>query len=50
MDLNYQMKIKKYETVFKNIKMDIQEKRRIVKLQLKKHHLTNIVIFQIIQI
>ncbi len=43
-------KIKKYETVFENIKMDIQEKRVIVKIQLKKHHLTNSVIFQIIQI
>ena len=29
-------KIKKYETVFENIKMDIQEKGMVVKLQLKK--------------
>ena len=29
-------KIKKYETVFENIKMDIQEKRMIAKIQLKK--------------
>ncbi len=43
-------KIKKYETVFENIKMGIQEKGMIVKLQLKKHHLTNSAIFQIIQI
>jgi hypothetical protein len=50
MDLNYQKIIKKYETVFENIKIDIQEKRMIVKIQLKKHHLTNSVIFQIIQI
>jgi len=54
MDLNYQMIIKKYETVFQNIKMDIQEKGMIVKIQLKiqlkKHLLTNSAIFQIIQI
>ena len=43
-------KIKKYETVFQNIKMDIQENGMIVKIQLKKHLLTNSVIFQIIQI
>jgi len=43
-------KIKKYETVFQNIKMDIQEKDMIVKIQLKKHILTNSTIFQIIQI
>ncbi len=43
-------KIKKYETVFENIKMDIQEKGMVVKIQLKKHHLTNSTIFQIIQI
>ena len=43
-------KIKKYETVFQNIKMDIQEKGMIVKIQLKKHLLTNSAIFQIIQI
>ncbi len=43
-------KIKKYETVFENIKMDIQEKGMVVKLQLKKQHLTNSTIFQIIQI
>ena len=41
---------KKYETVFENIKMDIQEKGMVVKLQLKKQHLTNSAIFQIIQI
>lgn len=43
-------KIKKYETVFQNIKMDIQENGMIVKIQLKKYLLTNSVIFQIIQI
>jgi len=43
-------KIKKYETVFQNIKMDIQENSTIVKIQLKKHLLTNSTIFQIIQI
>jgi len=43
-------KIKKYETVFQNIKMDIRENGMIVKIQLKKHLLTNSVIFQIIQI
>ena len=43
-------KIKKYETVFQNIKMDIQEKGMVVKIQLKKHLLTNSAIFQIIQI
>jgi len=43
-------KIKKYETVFQNIKMDIQENGMIVKIQLKKHLLTNSAIFQIIQI
>jgi len=43
-------KIKKYETSFQNIKMDIQEKGMIVKIQLKKHLLTNSAIFQIIQI
>ncbi len=43
-------KIKKYETVFQNIKMDIQENGMIVKIQLKKYLLTNSIIFQIIQI
>ena len=43
-------KIKKYETVFQNIKMDIQENGMIVKIQLKKHLLRNSTIFQIIQI
>jgi len=43
-------KIKKYETVFQNIKMDIQENGMIVKIQLKKHLLRNSAIFQIIQI
>jgi type II secretory pathway component PulF len=43
-------KIKKYETVFQNIKMDIQENGMSVKIQLKKHLLTNSTIFQIIQI
>ena len=43
-------KIKKYETVFQNIKMDIQENAMIVKIQLKKQILTNSAIFQIIQI
>jgi len=47
---NDNKKIKKYETVFENIKMDIQEKGMIVKIQLKKHLLTNSAIFQIIQI
>jgi len=47
---NDNKKIKKYETVFQNIKMDIQEKGMIVKIQLKKHLLTNSTIFQIIQI
>lgn len=42
-------KIKKYETIFQNIKMDIQENKMIVKIQLKKHLLTNSAIFQIIQ-
>ncbi len=43
-------KIKKYETVFQKIKMDIKKNGMIVKIQLKKHLLTNSVIFQIIQI
>ena len=43
-------KIKKYETVFENIQMDIQENGMIVKLQLKKDLLTNSAILQIIQI
>ena len=43
-------KIKKYETVFQNIKMDIEENSMIVKIQLKKHLLTNSAILQIIQI
>ena len=47
---NDNKKIKKYETVFQNIKMDIQENAMIVKIQLKKHLLTNSAIFQIIQI
>jgi hypothetical protein len=47
---NDNKKIKKYETVFQNIKMDIQENGMIVKIQLKKHLLTNSSIFQIIQI
>jgi len=47
---NDNKKIKKYETVFQNIKMDIQENGMIVKMQLKKHLLTNSAIFQIIQI
>jgi len=47
---NDNKKIKKYETVFQNIKMDIQENGMIVKIQLKKHLLTNSAIFQIIQI
>jgi len=47
---NDNKKIKKYETVFQNIKMDIQENGMSVKIQLKKHLLTNSVIFQIIQI
>jgi len=47
---NDNKKIKKYETVFQNIKMDIQENGMIVKIQFKKHLLTNSAIFQIIQI
>ncbi len=47
---NDNKKIKKYETVFQNIKMDIQENGMMVKIQLKKHLLTNSAIFQIIQI
>lgn len=47
---NDNKKIKKYETVFQNIKMDIQENGMIVKIQLKKHLLTNSAILQIIQI
>jgi len=47
---NDNKKIKKYETVFQNIKMDIQENGMRVKIQLKKHLLTNSAIFQIIQI
>ncbi len=47
---NDNKKIKKYETDFQNIKMDIQENGMIVKIQLKKHLLTNSAIFQIIQI
>jgi len=47
---NDNKKIKKYETVFQNIKMDIQEKGMIVKIQLKKHLLTNSAILEIIQI
>ena len=43
-------KIKKYETVFQNIKMDIQENGMMVKIQLKKPLLTNSSIFQIIRI
>ncbi len=43
-------KIKKYETVFQKIKIDIKKNGMIVKIQLKKHLLTNSVIFQIIQI
>lgn len=43
-------KIKKYETVFQNIKMDIQDSGMMVKIQLKNHLLTNSTIFQIIQI
>ncbi len=43
-------KIKKYETVFQNIKMDIEENGMMVKIQLKKHLLTNSAILQIIQI
>ena len=43
-------KIKKYEAAFQNIKMDIQEDRMIVKIQLKKHLLTNSLILQTIQI
>jgi len=47
---NDNKKIKKYETVFQNIKMNIQENDMIVRIQLKKHLLTNSTIFQIIQI
>ena len=47
---NDNKKIKKYEAVFENIKMDIQENAMVVKIQLKKHLLTNSAIFQIIQI
>ncbi len=43
-------KIKKYETIFQNIKMDIQENGMMVKIQLKKHLLTSSSILQIIQI
>ena len=43
-------KIKKYEAAFQNIKMDIQEDKMIVKIQLKKHLLTNSLILQTIQI
>lgn len=43
-------KIKKYETAFQNIKMDIQENGMAVKIQFKKDLLTNSAIFQIIQI
>lgn len=43
-------KIKKYETAFQNIKMDIEENSMIVKIQLKKHLITNSAILQIIQI
>lgn len=47
---NDNKKIKKYETVFENIQMDIQENGMIVKIQLKKDLLTNSAILQIIQI
>ncbi len=43
-------KIKKYETVFQNIKMEIQENGMKVKIQLKKQILNNSTIFQIVQI
>lgn len=47
---NDNKKIKKYETVFENIQMDIQENGMIVKIQLKKDLLTNSAILQVIQI
>ncbi|MCV0392361.1 MAG: transcriptional regulator [Nitrosopumilus sp.] len=43
-------KIKKYETVFENIKMDINDSGMVVKIQFKNYLLSNSTIFQIIQI
>ena len=43
-------KIKKYETVFQNIKMEIKENEIHVKIQLKKELLSDSTIFSIVQI
>jgi hypothetical protein len=43
-------KIKKYETVFNNIKMDIERNIVVVKIQLKQSSLSQSSIFQVIHV